>query len=200
MLNTNQKTPVFTTANITRIAVLAALSAILYLIEIPVVAFYKLDVSNLPALLGGFAMGPIPGVIILLIKDLTGMLHSSSMYVGELADFIMGAAIVLPSAIIYRRNRTRKGAMIGMLTGVVVAIVVAVLVNWQIMLPFYSTAFGMPMEAVVGMAQKAVPAVDSVWKLLLMITAPFNLLKGVVLSLLTFLLYKRLAPLLHGRR
>ena len=200
MLKTNAKTPVFSTANITRIAILAALSAILYLIEIPVVAFYKLDVSNLPALLGGFAMGPIPGVIILLIKDLTGMLHSSSMYVGELADFIMGAAIVLPSAIIYRRNRTRKGAMIGMLTGVVVAIVVAVLVNWQIMLPFYSTAFGMPMEAVVGMAQKAVPAVDTVWKLLLYITAPFNLLKGAVLSLLTFLLYKRLAPLLHGRR
>ena len=200
MLKTNAKTPVFSTANITRIAILAALSAILFLIEIPVVAFYKLDLSNLPALLGGFAMGPIPGVIILLIKDLTGMLHSSSMYVGELADFIMGAAIVLPSAIIYRRNRTRKGAMIGMLTGVVVAIVVAVLVNWQIMLPFYSTAFGMPMEAVVGMAQKAVPAVDTVWKLLLYITAPFNLLKGAVLSLLTFLLYKRLAPLLHGRR
>ena len=200
MLKTNAKTPVFTTANITRIAVLSALSAILFLIEIPVVAFYKLDLSNLPALLGGFAMGPIPGVLILLIKDLTGMLHSSSMYVGELADFIMGAAIVLPSAIIYRRNRTRKGAMIGMVTGVVVAIVVAVLVNWQIMLPFYSTAFGMPMEAVVGMAQKAVPAVDSVWKLLLYVTAPFNLLKGFVLSLLTFLLYKRLAPLLHGRR
>ena len=200
MLKTNAKTPVFSTANITRIAILAALSAILFLIEIPVVAFYKLDLSNLPALLGGFAMGPIPGLLILLIKDLTGMLHSSSMYVGELADFIMGAAIVLPSAIIYRRNRTRKGAMIGMLTGVVVAIVVAVLVNWQIMLPFYSTAFGMPMEAVVGMAQKAVPAVDTAWKLLLYITAPFNLLKGAVLSLLTFLLYKRLAPLLHGRR
>ena len=199
-MSTNQPRKTFTTANITRIAILAALSAILFLIEIPVVAFYKLDLSNLPALLGGFAMGPIPGLLILLIKDLTGMLHSSSMYVGELADFIMGAAIVLPSAIIYRRNRTRKGAMIGMLTGVVVAIVVAVLVNWQIMLPFYSTAFGMPMEAVVGMAQKAVPAVDTVWKLLLYITAPFNLLKGAVLSLLTFLLYKRLAPLLHGRR
>lgn len=199
MLKTNPgKT--FTTANITRIAVLSALSAILYLIEIPVVAFYKLDLSNLPALLGGFAMGPIPGLLILLIKDLTGMLHSSSMYVGELADFIMGAAIVLPSAIIYRRNRTRKGALIGMLTGVVIAIAVAVLVNWKIMLPFYSTAFGMPMEAVVGMAQKAVPAVDTVWKLLLYVTAPFNLLKGFVLSLLTFLLYKRLAPLLHGRR
>lgn len=199
MLNT-QPRKTFTTANITRIAVLAALSAILYLIEIPVVAFYKLDLSNLPALLGGFAMGPIPGLVILLIKDITGMLHSSSMYVGELADFIMGAALVLPAAVIYRLNRTRKGALIGMLTGTLVAIAVAVLVNWKIMLPFYSNAFGMPMEAVVGMAQKAVPAVDSVWKLLLYITAPFNLLKGAVLSLLTGLLYKRLSPLLHGRR
>ena len=199
MLNTPAR-KTFTTANITRIAVLAALSAILFLIEIPVVAFYKLDLSNLPALLGGFAMGPLPGLIILLIKDLTGMLHSSSMYVGELADFIMGAALVLPAAVIYRLNRTRKGALIGMLVGTVVAIVAAVIVNWQIMLPFYSNAFGMPMEAVVGMAQKAVPAVDSVWKLLLMVTAPFNLLKGAVLSLLTGLLYKRLSPLLHGRR
>lgn len=199
MLNTERKS-MFSTTVLTRIAVLAALSAILFLIEIPVVAFYKLDLSDLPALLGGFAMGPVPGLIILLIKDLTGMLHSSSMYVGELADFLMGAALVVPAALIYKHNKSRKGAFLGMIVGTVVMIAVSVVVNWKIMLPFYSTAYGMPMEAVVGMAQAAVPAVDSVWKLLLYVTAPFNLLKGVVLSLLTCLLYKRLSPLLHGRR
>ncbi|MGN0762350.1 MAG: ECF transporter S component [Aristaeellaceae bacterium] len=185
---------------LTRIAVLTALASILFLIEIPVVAFYKLDLSNLPVLLGAFSMGPVPGLIILLLKSLIGMLHSSSMYVGELADFIMGAAFVLPAALIYRRHKTRNTALIGMAVGTVVMIVVAVLVNWKLMIPFYMTAYGMPMEAVVGMATKAVPFVDTEWKLLLCVTAPFNLLKGVVLSSLTFVLYKHLSPLLHVRR
>ena len=185
---------------LTRIAVLTALASILFLIEIPVVAFYKLDLSNLPVLLGAFSMGPVPGLIILLLKSLIGMLHSSSMYVGEMADFIMGAAFVLPAALIYRRHKTRNTALIGMAVGTVVMIVVAVLVNWKIMIPFYMTAYGMPMEAVVGMATKAVPFVDTEWKLLLCVTAPFNLLKGVVLSSLTLVLYKHLSPLLHVRR
>ena len=185
---------------LTRIAVLTALASILFLIEIPVVAFYKLDLSNLPVLLGAFSMGPVPGLIILLLKSLIGMLHSSSMYVGELADFIMGAAFVLPAALIYRRHKTRNTALIGMAVGTVVMIVVAVLVNWKIMIPFYMTAYGMPMEAVVGMATKAVPFVDTEWKLLLCVTAPFNLLKGVVLSSLTLVLYKHLSPLLHVHR
>ena len=185
---------------LTRIAVLTALASILFLIEIPVVAFYKLDLSNLPVLLGAFSMGPVPGLNILLLKSRIGMLHSSSMYVGEMADFIMGAAFVLPAALIYRRHKTRNTALIGMAVGTVVMIVVAVLVNWKIMIPFYMTAYGMPMEAGVGMATKAVPFVDTEWKLLLCVTAPFNLLKGVVLSVLTFVLYKHLSPLLHVRR
>ncbi|MGN0971578.1 MAG: ECF transporter S component [Aristaeellaceae bacterium] len=185
---------------LTRIAVLTALASILFLIEIPVVAFYKLDLSNLPVLLGAFSMGPVPGLIILLLKSLIGMLHSSSMYVGELADFIMGAAYVLPAALIYRRHKSRRTALTGMAVGTLVMIVVAVLVNWKIMIPFYMTAYGMPMEAVVGMATKAVPFVDTEWKLLLCVTAPFNLLKGVVLSALTFAMYKRVSPLLHVRK
>ena len=84
----------------TRIAILGALSAILFMIEIPVIAFYKLDVSTLPALLGAFSMGPMAGLAILLIKNIFGLLHSTSMYVGELADFIMGAAYNLPAALI----------------------------------------------------------------------------------------------------
>ncbi len=184
----------------TRIAILGALSAILYMIEVPVVAFYKLDVSTLPALLGAFSMGPSAGLGILLIKDLSGLLHSSTMYVGELADFLMGAAYILPAALIYRFKKTRKNALVGVIVGTVAMIAVSVLVNWKIMIPFYMTAFGMPMESIIGMAQKAMPFVDTEWELLLYVTAPFNLLKGVVLSALTFLLYKRLSPLLHVRK
>ncbi|MBP3637847.1 MAG: ECF transporter S component [Clostridia bacterium] len=183
-----------------RIAVLTALASILFLIEIPVVAFYKLDLSNLPVLLGAFSMGPAAGLVILLLKSFIGMLHSTSMYVGELADFIMGAAYVLPAALLYGRRKDRKTALWGMVLGTVCMIVVAVLVNWKIMIPFYMNAFGMPMEAVIGMATKVLPFVDTQWELLMYVTAPFNLLKGVVLSLLTYLLYKRLSPLLHVKR
>ena len=182
---------------LTRIAMLAAVASVLYVIQIPVIAFYKLDLSNLPVLLGAFSMGPLPGTMILLVKSLLGLLHSSSGGVGELADFIMGAAYVLPAAILYRHRKTRSGALLGMVTGTLCMIVVSVLVNWQIMIPFYMNVFGLPMEAVIGMASKTIPFVDTEWKLLLCVTAPFNLLKGVVLSLLTFLLYKRLSPLLH---
>lgn len=185
------------TQYLTRIAVLTALASILFLIEIPVVAFYKLDLSNLPVLLGAFSMGPWAGLIILALKSLIGMLHSSSMYVGELADFLMGAAMVLPAAFIYRRHKTRQGALIGMIVGTVCMIVAGVLTNYLLLIPFYMTAYGMPLEAIIGMGTAVLPFIDTEWELLLCITAPFNLLKGVVLCLLTWILYKHLSPLLH---
>ena len=184
----------------TRRAILGALSAVLFPMEIPIVAFYKLDFSTLPALLGAFSMGPLPGLAILLIKDLSRLAYSSSMYVGELADFIMSAAFILPASLIYRKHKTRKTALVGMAVGTLCMIVVSVLVNWKMMIPFYMTAFHMDMEAIIGMAQKALPSVDTEWKVLLYVTAPFNLLKGFVLSLLTFVLYKRLSPMLHVRK
>lgn len=184
----------------TRIAILGALSAVLFPLEIPIVAFYKLDFSTLPALLGAFSMGPLPGLAILLIKDLSRLAYSSSMYVGELADFIMSAAFILPASLIYRKHKTRKTALVGMAVGTLCMIVVSALVNWKMMIPFYMTAFHMDMEAIIGMARKALPFVDTEWKVLLYVTAPFNLLKGFVLSLLTFVLYKRLSPMLHVRK
>ena len=145
-------------------------------------------------------MGPLPGLAILLIKDLSRLAYSSSMYVGELADFIMSAAFILPASLIYRKHKTRKTALVGMAVGTLCMIVVSVLVNWKMMIPFYMTAFHMDMEAIIGTAQKALPFVDTEWKVLLYVTAPFNLLKGFVLSLLTFVLYKRLSPMLHVRK
>ncbi len=185
----------------TRIAILGALSAILFMIEIPVVAFYKLDLSTLPALLGAFSMGPLAGVAIIAIKDILGLLHSSSAFVGELADFVMSVAYVVPAAIIYKMKKSRKSALIGMIIATFVLIVVAVIVNWKIMIPFYIGAIpNGSMDMIVATANEAVPFVSSEWDVLLYVTAPFNLLKGVVLSVLTFLLYKRLSPLLHVRK
>ena len=199
MTQTRRK-PLLTTRELATVAVLAAVASVLYMIEIPVVLFYKLDVSNLPVLLGTFAMGPLPGTLILLIKALLGLLHSSSQGVGELADFLMGFAMLLPASLVYRRHKTRVGAVIGMAVGTVAATIAGVLTNLYIMIPFYGVAFGMPMEAIIGMGQAILPAVDSAWKFVLLITAPFNLLKWVVISVLTGLIYKPLSPILHGRK
>ena len=198
MSNTVRK-PLLTTAVMTRIAILAAAASILFLLEIPIVAFYKLDLSNLPVLLGAFSMGTVPGLIILGLKSLIGLLHSSSAGIGELADFIMGAALVIPASCIYHRNKTRKTAMIGMAVGTICTAVAGVLVNKFIMLPFYMGAFHMDMQGIINFAK--VSGVDTEWKLLLMVTGPFNLLKGFVLSVVTGLVYKPLSPILHeGRR
>ena len=197
MTNTTAKKPLLSVGTMTRIAILAAAASILFLLEIPVVAFYKLDLSNIPVMLGAFSMGTVPGLIILGLKSLIGLLHSSSAGVGELADFIMGAALLIPASMIYHRNKTRKNALAGMIVGTICTAVVGVLVNKFIMLPFYMGAFHMDMDAIVAFAN--VGGVDTEWKLLLLITGPFNLLKGAVLSAVTFLIYKPLSPILHAR-
>ena len=191
----------FSVFTMTRIAVLTALSVVLFMtIEIPIIAFYKLDFSNLPALLGAFAMGPWPALIILVLKSAIHLLIKglgSTMGIGDLADLIMGAALVMPAAFIYRRNKTRKSAVAGMTAGTLCMIVAGVLVNWLLLIPTYMVAYHMDLNAIIGMATKTLPFVDTEWKLLLCVTAPFNLLKGGVISLITFLIYKPLSPLLH---
>ena len=187
----------FSVGVMTRIAILTAIASILFLIEIPVVAFYRLDLSNIPVLLGTFSMGAVPGLIILFLKSAIGLLHSNSAGVGELADFIMGAALILPAAFIYHRNKTRKNAIIGMIIGTLCTAIVGVLVNKFIMIPFYMGAFHMDMQGILDFAK--VTGVDTEWKLLLLITAPFNLLKGTVLCIVTGLIYKPLSPILHEK-
>ena len=199
---TQQRKPLLSTRDLATIAILAAISALLLMVEVPVipaVPFYKLDVSCLPVLLGGFAMGPLAGLLVQLVKSLLGLLHSSSQGVGELADFLMGAAMLLPAAFIYRRNKRRSTAILGMAVGTVAATIVGVLSNLYIMIPFYSAAFGMPVEDIVAMGSQVFPAVDSLGKFVLMITAPFNVFKFLVISVLTGLIYKPLSPILHGR-
>lgn len=196
----NRSKKFWTTHNLTRIAVLAAVSSVLFMIEIPIVAFYQLDLSNLPVLLAGFSMGPLAGLMVLVVKDLLGLLHSSSMGVGELADFITAFFMLIPASLIYRRNKTKKSALIGLIVGTVCMVISGVLVNMYIMIPFYQKVMNFPVEAIIGIGQAIFPSIDNLWKFVLMITGPFNLLKGVVISLLTFLLYKRLGFLLKGNR
>ena len=197
-MTTTGKHSFLTVGNMTRIAILAAAACILDLLQIPIVAFYKLDLGNVPVLLGTFAMGPIPGIIILALKCLIGLLHSSSMGIGKLADFLMSLALIVPAGLVYYRNKTRKDAIIGMLIGTLCMTVAGVLINKWILLPFYMTAFHMDMNGILAYA--GVNGVDSGWRLRLLDTGPFNLLKGVLLCLVTALIYKPLSPLLHHIR
>ena len=182
---------------LTRCGILAAMAVLLYYIEIPVVAFYKLDLSTLPAVLAGFAMGPVQGAAIVVVKNLVHMLGTSTACVGELADILMSSAFVIPASLVYRRHRTRVGAMAGMAAGTALMAVCGALVNYFILIPTYTVLMNLPMEAIVGMGQAVWSAIDSPLKLVIFITAPFNLLKGGVLSAVTTLLYKRVSPLLH---
>ena len=193
-MNTTVTTRKFlTVGNMTRIAMLTALACLLDLIPgIPIVGFYKLDFSLLPVMLGNFSMGPVAGTVILALKCLIGWAHSTTMGIGKLADFIMGLALIIPAGLIYARNKTRKTALIGMLIGTLCMVVIGVFANKFILIPFYAQM--MPMEKILAMC-----GADSEWKLLLIATAPFNLLKGVVLSLITAIIYKPLSPLLHAK-
>lgn len=189
--------------NLATIAVLGAVSSVLFLIEIPVfpaVPFYKLDLSNVPALLGAFAMGPWQGVTVVLLKALIGLTHTSTTGVGELADFLMGAAMMIPAGYIYRGCRRRVGALWGMAAGLVCATAAAAMINLWVLIPFYAWAFKMPIDAIIAMGSKLFPAVNSLERFVLLVTVPFNLIKWAVISVVTLLIYKPLSPILHEKR
>ncbi len=185
--------------NLTRCGLLGAMAVILFYIEIPVVAFYKLDLSTLPAILAGFAMGPAQGVAVVFIKNLIHVLGTSTSGVGELADILMSCAFVIPASLLYRRMKTRKGAVEAMALGSVCMIVASVLVNYFILIPAYQVLMNLPLEAIIGMGQAVLPFIDTTVELVIFITAPFNLFKAIILSVVTYLLYKRVSPLLHQK-
>lgn len=197
---TRQKTGRLDTQRLATIAMLAAVASLLFFLEIPVVLFYKLDFSNLPVLLGTFSMGPLAGSIILGIKSLLGLLHTTSQGVGELADFLMGLAMILPAGLIYRSHKNRRGALLGMAIGSLCATAAGVLTNVYLLIPFYGAVYHMPVEQIIAMGQTLIPSLDTVWKFVLAITAPFNVLKWTVISVLGGFIYKPLSPILHGKK
>ena len=185
--------------NLTRCGLLAAMAVILFYIEIPVVAFYKLDLSTLPAILAGFAMGPMQGLAVIIIKNLVHMLGTSTACVGEMADILMSCAFVIPASLYYRRHKNRKSALVAMLIGSAAMVVVSVLVNYFILIPAYQVLMNLPLEVIIGMGQAVFGFIDNTVKLVIFITAPFNIFKSIVLSFVTYLLYKRVSPLLHQK-
>ena len=182
-----------------RVALLAAISFILFkFMEIPIVAFYQLDLSGIPLLLAGFAMGPLAGMLTLAVKDILAIIGTKTGMIGEVADFLMLACLVLPSAVLYQRKRELSSVLMGMAAGTVLMIIAGMLLNYYVLIPLY----GVSEEVLINMANAGVPflGVDSAWKFVLLITGPFNLLKGGVLSVVTYLIYPYLSPILKKGR
>lgn len=185
-----------------KIAVLGAISIIIMLFEFPLPfapPFYKLDLSEAVILIGGFALGPLAGVAIEFLKIMLNFLINGTLTfgVGELANFIMGCSLVVPAAWIYKRKKTLKNAIIGMAVGTSSLTVIGSLLNLFALLPVYSLAYGMPIEALVEMGSKVNGLISNLATFVLFATAPFNLIKGIACSLLASLLYKHISPILH---
>ena len=190
---------------IVQVGMLAALAVVLMLFEIPLPvapSFYEIDFSEVPVLIGAFALGPWAGVIIEAIKILLNLVINGTItaFVGEIGNFIIGVAFVLPAALIYKHKKSKKTAMIGLATGGIIMIVASCFINVFILLPAYGKAFGMPVSAFVDMAAAIHSSINSMAGFALLCVAPFNLLKVVLVSVITMLLYKHISPILKGRR
>ena len=187
------------------LAVAAMLSAIafgLMFLDFPIPflipSFVQMDVSELPALLASFSLGPLYGVAVCLVKNLIHLLITTTGGAGELCNFLLGACFVLPAGLIYRKLKSRRGALLGALIGAVIMGLLSIPLNYYISYPIYANF--MPIDAILNMYQEIRPGVDGLLECLIIFNAPFTLLKGLLCTLLCFLIYKPLSPILHGRK
>ena len=191
------------TRNMVSIAMLAAVAVVLMLFEFPLPflpPFYKIDASELPVIIGAFAMGPWAGALIELIKILLNLLldGTTTAFVGEFANFLIGCSYVVPASVMYYYRKSKKNALLGLVLGTVTCAVVGCLLNAYLLLPAYSKAFHMDIEALIAMGTAANKAIDSMFTFVLFATAPLNILMCGLVSVFTMLIYKPISRILKG--
>ena len=183
-------------------AMLGALSFVLQLFEFPlpflIPSFIEFDFSDLPALVASFSMGPLSGVTVALIKNVLHLTMTTTGGVGELANFLLAAIFVGTAGVVYRYRKTRVGALVGSLAGALAMALVSVPVNAFITYPIYYNF--MPKDAILAAYQAIFPFVGSIPTCLWVFNAPFNFFKGIVITLITFLIYKHISPLIKGKK
>jgi riboflavin transporter FmnP len=187
-----------------KVAILGAFATVLMLLEFPLFfapSFYKLDLSEIPVLVGAFALGPIAGLAIEAVKIMVNFFINGTETggVGELANFLIGAAFIVPASIIYYRHKSKKSAVVGMGLGILSMVVFGSLMNAFFLLPFYATLFHMNVADFVAMGTAINPLITNLAGLILWAVVPFNLVKGLLISIVVLLLYKQVSPLLHDR-
>lgn len=198
-----QSRKVTSTRRITIIAICGAIASILHILDFPLLflapEFYKLDFSELPVMLCGFYLGPAAAVTCETLKILLKLLlkGTSTAFVGDFANFVVGCSLVLPALIVYHTKKSRGTAISGLILGTVVLTAFGSAFNALYLLPKFAEMF-MPMEAIIAAGSAIHNGINSVWTLVLMCVVPLNLIKGISVSVLTMLLYKRVARPLFG--
>ena len=201
MSNTNNKT-----RKLVEIGMLGAIATVLMLFEFPIPfiapPFYELDFSEVPVLVGAFALGPMAGATIELVKILINLLinGTATAFVGEIGNYLLGCSFIIPAALIYKKHKTKKNALIAMVIGTIVMTVFGCFLNAYVLLPTYATAFGMPIDAIVGMGSAINANINDVMTFVIIAVAPFNIIKGIIVSVITLLIYKHITPILKWNR
>lgn len=193
------------TRKLAMIGMFSAVATILMLIEVPLPfapPFYKLDLSELPIMVGAFAFGPAAGVVMEFVKILLNLLlnGTTTVFVGELANFVVGCSLIIPASAIYTFFRKKKGATIGLIVGTIVLTVFGTAFNAIYLLPAFSELYGTPMENLLAMGEQVNPFVKTgdIVSFVVACVAPMNVIKGTVVSVITLLIYKPLSPILKS--
>ena len=201
MSNTSIKT-----RKLVEIGMLGAIATVLMLFEFPIPfiapPFYELDFSEVPVLVGAFALGPMAGATIELVKILINLLinGTATAFVGEIGNYLLGCSFIIPAAMIYKNRKTKKNALIAMIAGTIIMTVFGCILNAYVLLPTYAAAFGMPIDAIIGMGSAINANINDVMTFVIIAVAPFNIIKGIVVSVITLLIYKHISPILKGNR
>ena len=201
MSNTTNKT-----RKLVEIGMLGAIATVLMLFEFPIPfiapPFYELDFSEVPVLVGAFALGPVAGATIELVKILINLLinGTATAFVGEIGNYILGCSFIIPAALIYKKKKSKKNALIGMIAGTITMTVLGCFLNAYVLLPTYAAAFGMSIEKIVEMGSAVNGNITNIMTFVVLAVAPFNILKGFIVSAITLLIYKHISPILKGNR
>ena len=199
-MNTTETT---SKVNVRYLTVTAMLSAVAYILmfldfSVPFMpGFIKMDLSELPALIGAFAYGPVAGVVICLVKNVIHLMITTTGGVGELSNFVLGAAFVFPAGMIYKHKKSKKSAIIGAFVGAICMASISFPSNLFVVYPIYETM--MPLDAIIAAYQAIVPSVTELWQCLLFFNVPFTFVKALFSVLITVVVYKKLSPILKGQ-
>lgn len=182
-------------------AVMAAVASVLmfFSFSVPLMpGFIKLDFSELPALIAAFSMGPLSGAAVCFVKNLVNVISTTTAGAGELCNFLMGVTFVVPAGLIYKRNATLKGAIIASVAGAAVMAAASLPINYFISYPAYGLFYGLTTDKILAMYRAINPAVNNLFEALLWFNTPYTFFKGLCNVVLTFLVYKRISPIIKG--
>lgn len=199
-LTKDSKSNRITARKIASTAIFAAMAVLLMYAEVALPfmpPFLKFDLSELPVLVGSFALGPVYGVVIELLKNLIHLPVTATAGIGELSNFITGSLFVYTAGAIYEKHRTRKGAIVSMLIATLVLGLVAVPFNYFVTIPLYGSVLGFPLEAIIGMCAAVNKLITTKMSLMIYGFLPFNIFKGLVISFWTFWIYKPISNLIN---